>query len=32
MDLCTWLPFGPPGSGKGKCMFNWDKCKATPTD
>eukprot|EP00281_Chroomonas_sp_CCMP1168_P024047 CAMPEP_0206229504 /NCGR_PEP_ID=MMETSP0047_2-20121206/9741_1 /ASSEMBLY_ACC=CAM_ASM_000192 /TAXON_ID=195065 /ORGANISM="Chroomonas mesostigmatica_cf, Strain CCMP1168" /LENGTH=278 /DNA_ID=CAMNT_0053652825 /DNA_START=44 /DNA_END=880 /DNA_ORIENTATION=+ len=30
MDLCTWLPVGPPGSPKGKCMFDWNKCKATP--
>mmetsp|Transcript_28710 Transcript_28710/g.44995 ORF Transcript_28710/g.44995 Transcript_28710/m.44995 type:complete len:275 (+) Transcript_28710:151-975(+) len=24
---CAWIPMGMPGSGKGMCVQNWDKCK-----
>mmetsp|Transcript_22686 Transcript_22686/g.35502 ORF Transcript_22686/g.35502 Transcript_22686/m.35502 type:complete len:272 (-) Transcript_22686:122-937(-) len=26
-DDCAWIPMGMPGSGKGMCVQNWDKCK-----
>lgn len=27
-DLCAWVPYGPPGSMTGSCLFNWAKCTA----
>lgn len=27
---CKWVPLGPPGSLKGMCVYDWDKCKLPP--
>lgn len=27
---CKWIPMGPPGSLKGMCVYDWDKCKLPP--
>lgn len=29
-DTCSWMPFGPPTSPMGVCIFDWKKC-AAPT-
>jgi len=28
--MCKWAPFGPPGTAAGICVYDWDRCKATP--
>ncbi len=28
MDQCQWVPFGPPGTTAGMCVYDWDRCKA----
>ena len=28
---CKWVPMGPPGSLKGLCVYDWDKCKLPPS-
>jgi len=30
-DTCSWMPFGPPGTAMGVCIFDWKKCSASPS-
>uniref|UniRef100_A0A6U2G2C1 Uncharacterized protein n=1 Tax=Hemiselmis andersenii TaxID=464988 RepID=A0A6U2G2C1_HEMAN len=25
---CAWVPFGPPGTPAGMCVYNWTRCKS----
>lgn len=27
-DTCSWMPFGPPTSPMGVCIYDWKKCTA----
>lgn len=26
---CQWVPFGPPGSAAGMCVYNWTRCSTS---
>mmetsp|Transcript_60291 Transcript_60291/g.88303 ORF Transcript_60291/g.88303 Transcript_60291/m.88303 type:complete len:279 (-) Transcript_60291:27-863(-) len=29
-NTCSWMPFGPPTSPMGVCIYDWKKCTAPP--